>query len=202
MSIFLTQNALKDLRSISQNDALDVIYRIFAYEKKQEGYVKWLEARPGYRLRAAGHRVLFELKSDHMIILKISPPLTDRKGKTNMDIDYELLGNDKAVISLKDFELMQDMIAYDHAKAEQTEEDLSPIDIALHISEGESPLKVYRKHRNLSQKELSTHSNVPQGLISEIETGKKQGSLNSLIALSNTLKVTVDDLLIKKRATK
>jgi len=197
MSVFITHRALKNLRNAPPNEALNVMYRIYAYEKKQEGYIKWLESRPGYRLKASGHRVLFELRNDNMIVLKISPPIKERKGTTDMDIEYELLGNDKAVIALKDFELMQDTLAYDHIKKEE-EEALWPIEIALHIAQGQSPLKVYRQHKKLSQKELSVRSKVPQGLISEIETGKKQGSLNSLIALSKVLETTIDDLLTTK----
>lgn len=110
-----------------------------------------------------------------------------------MDVEHERLGNDKVVISLKDFEDMLDIIAYDQAKL-RTETSF-PVTATIKIIQGEAPLKTFRKHHNMSQAELSKRSGVPQGLISEIETGKKQGSVTSLKALADTLQVQIDDLL-------
>ena len=110
-----------------------------------------------------------------------------------MDVPYERLGTDRVVISLKDFENMLDVIAYDEAKAQP--EDALPAAFTLSLIQGESPLKAYRKHRGLSQATLSQSAGTPQGLISEIETGKKKGSVTTLKALANALDIEVDDLL-------
>ena len=110
-----------------------------------------------------------------------------------MDIDYEMLGTEKVVISLKDFQNMLDIIAYDKSKAQI--EEAFPAELALKRAQGENSLKVFRKYRGLSQAALATRSGVGQGLISEIETGKKQGSVNSLKALAKILDIEVDDLL-------
>lgn len=110
-----------------------------------------------------------------------------------MDVPYEMLGTDKVVISLKDFRNMMDIIAYDQAKARP--EEAFPVAFTLRLIQGENPLKAFRRHRGLSQVELHTLSGVPQALISEIETGKKKGSIKTLKALANALDIEVDDLL-------
>ncbi|MCB1531518.1 MAG: helix-turn-helix transcriptional regulator [Alphaproteobacteria bacterium] len=110
-----------------------------------------------------------------------------------MDVDYEMLGTEKVVISLKDFEMMLDIIAYDEAKARK--EEAFPAAFAARLIKGENRLKAYRTYRKLSQAALAKAASVPQGLISEIETGKKTGSINTLKALADVLSIEVDDLL-------
>lgn len=110
-----------------------------------------------------------------------------------MDVPYEMLGKDKVVISIKDFEHMLDVIAFDEARAHP--EEAFPAELTLRLIQGENHLKVFRKYRGLSQTELSERAGVGQGLISEIETGKKKGSVKSLKALADVLEIEVDDLL-------
>ena len=110
-----------------------------------------------------------------------------------MDIEYELQGKDKVVISLRDFENMLDVIAYDKTKT--SPEELFPAEFSAKLIKGENPLKAFRKYRRLSQAVLAEHARVPQGLISEIETRKKKGSINTLKALATALNVDIDDLI-------
>ncbi len=110
-----------------------------------------------------------------------------------MNVPHEMLGTDKVVISLKDFENMLDLIAYDQSKP--CTEEMFPATLTIQLIEGTSPLKAFRKHRGLSQSALGELSGIGQGLISEIESGKKQGSIDTLKALSDALNVDIGDLL-------
>lgn len=49
----------------------------------------------------------------------------------------------------------------------------------------------------MTQKELAEKLNVTQGMISMIESGDRNPSLEVLVRLANVLGVTVDDLLMK-----
>ncbi|MDB2682971.1 helix-turn-helix transcriptional regulator [Alphaproteobacteria bacterium] len=109
-----------------------------------------------------------------------------------MDVEYEMLGKDKVVIDRRDFKNMLDIIAFDKVKEK---EESFPAELAQELIHGGSPLKTFRKHRNLSQKMLAQSSGVGQGLISEIENGKKKGSISSLKAIADALGIEVDDLL-------
>jgi len=110
-----------------------------------------------------------------------------------MDIEYELQGDNKVVLHKRDFEDMMNIITYDIAKSRT--EELFPAAFTTQLIDGENPLRAFRKYRGFSQAALSEASGVAQGLISEIENGRKMGSIQSLKALARTLDVEIDDLL-------
>ena len=110
-----------------------------------------------------------------------------------MDVRFEKLGDDRVVISVKDFEDMLDLIAYDRAKSK--DEESFPSSLTEDLIEGKNKLKAYRKYRGLSQQELGALANVQQNLISEIERGKKNGSIATLKRLSDALGLNLDDLI-------
>lgn len=90
-----------------------------------------------------------------------------------------------------------DLQAYDRAKAALAagEEELIPAEFADRLLDGESPIRVYRDLRGMTQKTLSEASGVNRVYIAEIEAGKKPGSAHSLKALAQALSVSVDDLI-------
>jgi DNA-binding XRE family transcriptional regulator len=57
------------------------------------------------------------------------------------------------------------------------------------IREGASPLRVVREYRALTQIELARLSGVKQPHISAIETGRRAGTTQTLIALAKALRV-------------
>ncbi len=55
----------------------------------------------------------------------------------------------------------------------------------------DSPVKIVRKHRGLTQKELSDMAGISRPYLTEIETGKKDGSLRAMKAIAEALGVNV-----------
>lgn len=74
------------------------------------------------------------------------------------------------------------------------EEELLPASFVDRILAGESPLRVWREHRGLSASALAEKAAVAQSYVSEIETGKKDGSLKTMRKLADALGVSIDDL--------
>lgn len=74
------------------------------------------------------------------------------------------------------------------------EEELLPAAFVERLIAGESPLRVWREHRGLSASALAEKAHVGQSYISEIETGKKDGSLRTMKKLADALGVSLDDL--------
>jgi len=62
------------------------------------------------------------------------------------------------------------------------------------LLKGESPVRIWREHRRLTLRRLSEESGVPQGYLSEIETGKKPGSLDAMARIARAMAVPLDDL--------
>jgi DNA-binding XRE family transcriptional regulator len=73
--------------------------------------------------------------------------------------------------------------------------DWLPWDLAKRLRRGEHPLIIFREHRGLSQRALAKAVGMTPAQLSEIETGKKTGSVATLRRLADALGVTVDDLL-------
>ncbi len=55
----------------------------------------------------------------------------------------------------------------------------------------DSPVKILRKHRGLTQKDLAKKAGISRPYLTEIETGKKDGSLRAMKALAEALGVNV-----------
>ena len=94
---------------------------------------------------------------------------------------------------LADRESLQDIEAYDRAKAEGGES--IPADIVNRILDGESPVSAFRHWRGMTQVELASASGIGRVPVAEIETGRKAGSIQTLKALATALGVAVDDLI-------
>ncbi|MBW7922298.1 MAG: helix-turn-helix transcriptional regulator [Rubellimicrobium sp.] len=88
---------------------------------------------------------------------------------------------------------LDDIAAYDRAMAGGGEG--IPDDYVGRILDGESPVRVYRDFRGLTQQALAAASGVNRVYIAEIEAGKKPGSAAALKNLARALGVGVDDLI-------
>lgn len=65
--------------------------------------------------------------------------------------------------------------------------------------EGEHPIRAWRKHRGLSARDLAARAELTAAYLSEIETGKKPGSLDAFRTIANVLEVPLD-LLVPENA--
>ncbi|QEW23994.1 anaerobic benzoate catabolism transcriptional regulator (plasmid) [Marinibacterium anthonyi] len=91
---------------------------------------------------------------------------------------------------------LADLQSYDRAKAALAagEEELVPAEYVNRLLNGENALRVYRDLRGLTQAALAAKAGVNRVTVTEIETGRKQGSVTTLRALASALDVTLDDL--------
>lgn len=75
------------------------------------------------------------------------------------------------------------------------ETEAVPLEVAKRLMMGETPLRVWREYRGLTQANLSAQAGVSIPYISEIERGAKPGSLVTLHKLARCLRLTLDDLV-------
>lgn len=94
-------------------------------------------------------------------------------------------------------EMLADVAAYDRAKARIAagEDEMIPAEFVYRMMDGESPLRVWREFRKLSAKDLAAQVGISTAYLSEMETGKKEGSLSVLKAIASALAVDLDDLV-------
>ena len=74
-------------------------------------------------------------------------------------------------------------------------DELIPAGIVKRILGGENRIRVWRTHRGLSARDLAAATGLSAPYISEIEGGKKAGSLSALKKIAESLKVDLDDLV-------
>ncbi|MFZ2097914.1 MAG: helix-turn-helix transcriptional regulator [Anaerolineales bacterium] len=95
-------------------------------------------------------------------------------------------------------EMLQDIRDYDAVKdaIEHGDEELIPSQVTFAIMEGESPVKVWRKYRGLTQKQLAEDCSISAAYLSQIETKKRNGTMEVLMVIAKVLNVTLDDIVI------
>jgi DNA-binding Xre family transcriptional regulator len=113
-------------------------------------------------------------------------------------------GDEMVVLSRSEYdalveaaEMLADVAAYDRAKARIAvgEDEMIPAEFVYRMMDGESPLRVWREYRKLSAKDLAAQVGISTAYLSEMETGKKEGSLSVLKAIASVLAVDLDDLV-------
>lgn len=92
---------------------------------------------------------------------------------------------------------LEDLRAYDRAKARLAsgDDELVPAELVNRIVAGESPLRVLRDWRGLTQARLAERACVNRVQIADIEAGRKTGSVETVKRLADALGVTVDELV-------
>ena len=66
---------------------------------------------------------------------------------------------------------------------------------AQRLLDGESPVRVWREKRGLSQRALAAAAQISPSYLAEIETGRKPGSKNALLAVASVLEVLFEELV-------
>lgn len=70
----------------------------------------------------------------------------------------------------------------------------APATVAHRIADGENPVRVWREFRGLKAVALARAAGISPAYLSEIETGKKDGTFRTMAAVARVLGVSLDDL--------
>jgi DNA-binding XRE family transcriptional regulator len=94
-------------------------------------------------------------------------------------------------------EMAEDVIAYDEAKRKlaKGDDELVPAEIAERLMSGENPIRVWRDYRGLSASALAEKAGITQPFLSQIEGGKREGTVTTLRRIAEALSVAIDDLV-------
>ncbi len=74
------------------------------------------------------------------------------------------------------------------------EEELVPSDVADRIIDGENKVRVWREYRRLSARELAEKAAISPAYLSQIESGARDGSFETIKRIAAALEISVDDL--------
>lgn len=90
-------------------------------------------------------------------------------------------------------EELADIRTFDAAKASKDEYVAAAV--VKRLLTGDIPLRVWREHRELTLQMLADKVGVSKAYLSEIETGKKEPSLDVAGRLADALAVDIDDIV-------
>jgi len=93
-------------------------------------------------------------------------------------------------------EMLQDVLDYDEEKERlKLGEELIPSEVTFALLDGEKPVRVWRKHRGLTQRKLAESAGISIPYLSQIESGKRTGTLEVLAAIAKGLGLSLDDIV-------
>ena len=107
--------------------------------------------------------------------------------------DYEAL-----LEALEDAEDIATIRAVDEA-VKKGEDEYLPAELVVRLIEGVHPVRIWREHRALTAKAMAGKAGVSAAYLSEIESGKKPGSLDAMAKIARALGVQVDELVGRER---
>jgi transcriptional regulator with XRE-family HTH domain len=74
-------------------------------------------------------------------------------------------------------------------------EELIPSEVTFALLDGENPVKVWREYRGLTQQQLAETVRISTPYLSQIETSKRTGTTEVLLAVAKALNVTLYDIV-------
>lgn len=128
------------------------------------------------------------------------PLLTLRGGEAQAIVgsDNATAPDDLVVMTRADYEeVLEDLADAQELRSAvngQKAEDFLPVEHAARIFGGEHPARVWRQHRGLTMQAVAASAGVSAAYLSEIETGKKPGSVAMLRKIAAALDVRIEDL--------
>ena len=70
-----------------------------------------------------------------------------------------------------------------------------PLEVVNRIADGENPIRVIREWKDITQLYLAHKTNIGQGYISDLENGRRKGTVAALKEIARVLDVPLDLLV-------
>ena len=111
--------------------------------------------------------------------------------------EWAVLPYDIYVRLVEDAEMLEDVRDYDLAKEALAQgEGLVPGEVAFAILDGANPVKVWREHQRLTQRQLAEAAGISAPYLSQIESGKREGTTDVMAAIAKALGLSLDDVVV------
>jgi DNA-binding XRE family transcriptional regulator len=106
-------------------------------------------------------------------------------------------GKNYVLLSEEDYEDLIDSLQAEAIMARiNAGEETWPLELVEARANGENSVRVFRKYRGMTMTALAEAAGISQPYLSDIETGKKTGSVDVLKKIAVALKVDLDDLVV------
>ena len=208
-TIIFTNKAAKELDDLPEPARTDVAEALYQYAVDGRGNIKKLQDRDGYRLRVGSYRVIFADDGETILAIYFGRRTTTtyrmrKSGESHMDMKMLQTfktpdGTEMVIITKAEFDRLasfvdedeEDVAIFDERMAELKSEKASllPAEVSKMMLRGDSLIKALRKWRELNQLDMVQLTGLAQGYISDLESGKKKGTPETLRKIATALKV-------------
>ena len=119
--------------------------------------------------------------------------IIERNGKP----EWAVIPYDHYQRMMTESEMLEDMRDFDTVKAaiERGEEELIPAEVVDALLEGKNPIRVWRQHRGLTQQKLAEQTGISAPYLSQLETGRRDGTPEVLLNIARVLDLSLDDIV-------
>lgn len=106
-------------------------------------------------------------------------------------------GKPFVLVPEEEFEDMMDVIMAKEIMARiEAGEETWPAELVYELFDTDSRIRTYRTYRKMTVSDLAAAAGISQPYLSEIEAGKKTGSVDVLKRIAAALKVDLDDIVV------
>lgn len=106
-------------------------------------------------------------------------------------------GETYVLVPEDEYEDLMDSLAAEKIMARiRAGEETWPAELVYELWETDSRIRTYRNYRKMSVSDLAAAAGISQPYLSEIESGKKTGSVDVLKRIAAALKVDLDDIVV------
>jgi mRNA-degrading endonuclease RelE of RelBE toxin-antitoxin system len=207
-TIVLTLSAAKDLDALPRDAREQVEAGLHRYAMTGQGDVKALQGRDGYRLRIGSYRVIFDEDATTILAIYIGRRATTTYKRAKVMSAPQIIrtpgGEELVVLPRAEYEALlkradheaedaDDVAIYDARKAELAAGGVVlPPEVSAAILRGESRLKAIRNWRGETQLHLNFITGIGQGYLSDLESGRRTGTPETIAKLAQALNVPVE----------
>lgn len=111
--------------------------------------------------------------------------------------EYAVIPYETFLRLLEDAEMLADVRDYDTTiQIVAGGEELIPSEVVYALLDDNNPIRVWREYRGLSQIELATRVGISPSYLSQLEAGKRDGTIEVLSAIASELDISLDDLVV------
>lgn len=207
-AIILTPSAARDLDALPPDGREQVETGLHRYALTGQGDVRSLQGRQGHRLRIGSYRVIFDEDATTILAVYIGRRATTTYKRSQAMSGPQIIrtpnGEELVVLPRAEYEALleradrdaedaDDIAIYDARKAELAAGGgVLPPEVSAAILRGESRLKAIRNWRGETQLHLNHKTGIGQGYLSDLESGRRTGTPETIAKLAQALDVPVE----------
>ena len=208
-TIVFTKQAAKDLDALPNDDQDFVTTGLTDYAVTGRGDLKALAGREGYRLRIGSFRVIFDEDASMILAIHVGrrQAATYKRNCERIMVNIapkfiEADGAELVLLTRAEFDRLiaiaeeaeedaVDIAKYDARKAEIAADENSrlPKEVSVMLLRGVRLIKALRKWRGMTQLHLAHKTGLAQGYISDLESGRRTGTEETLKLIAEKLDV-------------